>query len=150
MDLDLKRAGPAAVLRVEKGRLVVEEDTSELHDLVRALTTFDPGGGVVLDLGKVSQIDCSGIGQLMEVRRQVAERGGVFALVGVAARPRRLLDLLGLLPVLPLFASTEQAVTACWSAQARSGVPRPRPRPGEPPVLARSLAAAARRAAMET
>jgi anti-anti-sigma factor len=125
MDLTLERAGPAVVFHVEKGRLVVDEDTGELHDLVRALTIFDPGCSVVLDLAKLRDLDCSGIGQLMQMRRQICDLGGVFALAGVAAQHRRLLEILRLLPVLPVFVTPEQAVTACWSARARGGVPRP-------------------------
>jgi stage II sporulation protein AA (anti-sigma F factor antagonist) len=126
MDLRLERAGPAVVFHVEKGCLVIEEDTAELHDLVRALTVFDPGCSVVLDLQKLYQLDCSGIGQLIEMRRQIGDVGGVFALVNVAAKHKRLLELLGLLRVLPVFASTQEAVTACWSVQARGGIVRDR------------------------
>jgi anti-anti-sigma factor len=127
MDLRLERAGPAVVFHVEKGRLVIDEDTGELHDLVRALTIFDPGCGVVLDLAKLHDLDCSGIGQLMQMRRQICDLGGVFTLASVAPQHRRLLEVLHLLPVLPVFASPEEAVTACWSARARGGVPRATP-----------------------
>jgi anti-anti-sigma factor len=119
MDLKLERAGAAVVVRVEKGTLVVEEDTSELHDLVRALTIFDPGCSVIVDLERLHRLDCSGIGQLMQMRRQISDLGGVFALLNLPRRHRRLLEMLGLLRVLPAFASREEAVTACWSAQAR-------------------------------
>jgi len=128
MDLKLERAGPAVVFHLEKGRLVVEEDTWELRDLVRAVTVFDPGCSVVMDLGKVRQIDCAGIGQLVELANQVREKGGLFALTRVAARQKRLLALLGLLKVLPVFGSKEEAITASWSARAR-GCVHPAPRP---------------------
>jgi anti-anti-sigma factor len=128
MDLRLERSGPAVVFHLEKGSLVVEEDTWELRDLVRAVTVFDPGCSVVLDLGRVRQIDCSGIGQLVELGNQVREKGGVFALTRVAARHKRLLALLGLLKVLPVFANPDEAITASWSARAR-GCVQPAPRP---------------------
>ncbi len=128
MDLKLERAGPAVVFRLEKGSLVIEEDTWELRDLVHAVTVFDPGCSVVLDLEKVRQVDCSGIGQLVELGNQVREKGGVFALTHVKTRHKRLLELLGLLKVLPVFASKEEAVTASWSARAR-GCVHPAPRP---------------------
>ena len=128
MDLKLERAGPAVVFHLEKGSLVVEEDTWELRDLVRAVTLFDPGCSVVVDLGKVRQVDCAGIGQLVDLGNQVREKGGVFSLTRVAARHKRLLALLGLLKVLPVFASKEEAITASWSARAR-GCVHPAPRP---------------------
>ncbi|HSD29557.1 MAG TPA: STAS domain-containing protein [Vicinamibacteria bacterium] len=121
----MERAGPAVVFHLEKGRLVIEEDTGELHDLVHAVALFDPGCGVIVDLQKLRQLDCSGIGQLVQLRGEVCDSGGVFSLVNVAPRHRRLLDLLGLLRVLPVFASQEEAITACWSARARGCVPSP-------------------------
>jgi len=123
MRLRAERAGPAVVLHLEGGRLVVEEDTQQLHDLVRTVTHLDDGCSVVLDLERVWQLDCSGIGQLVELRRQVCDSGGVFSLVNVGPRPKRLLAILGLLSVLPVFASQEEAITACWSAKARGCVP---------------------------
>ena len=119
MDLKLERAGSAVVVRVERGTLVVEEDAGELHDIVRALTIFDPGCSVIVDLERLHRLDCSGIGQLMQMRRQISDLGGVFALLGPNRRQRRLLEILGLLRVLPVFSSREEAVTACWSAQVR-------------------------------
>jgi len=133
MEVRAERAGPAVVVHLEGGRLVVEEDTQELRDLVQAVTLVDEGCSVVLDLEKVWQLDCSGIGQLVELGNQVRELGGVFSLVNVGPRPRHLLALLGLLKVLPVFASREEAITASWSARARGGAPlRPR---GEAPTL---------------
>jgi anti-anti-sigma factor len=124
MRVRAERAGPAVIVHLEGGRLVVEEDTQRLLDLVRTVTRLDDGCSVVLDLEKVWQLDCSGIGQLVELRRQVCDSGGVFSLCNVGPRPKRLLAILGLLRVLPVFASQEEAVTACWSAMARAGAPR--------------------------
>jgi len=148
MDLKLERAGPAVVVRVEKGTLVIEEDTRELHDVVRALTTFDPGCSVVMDLERLHELDCAGIGQLMQIRQQVCELGGVFALLNVAPRHRRLLEILGLLRVLPVFRNRDEAVTACWSAQARRDVERGR-RVEAHPWLARSVFGGGLRPAMD-
>ena len=148
MDLRLERAGPAAVFHVEKGRLVIDEDTGELHDLVHAVALFDPGGGVVLDLKKLGQLDCSGIGQLVQLMEEVCDSGGILSLVNVAPRHKRLLDLLGLLRVLPVFASQEEAITACWSAQARSCIPRA-PRVEESPPFVPPSNGGGRRPALD-
>jgi anti-anti-sigma factor len=141
MDLRLERAGPAVVFHLEKGRLVVEENTWELRDLVRAVTVFDPGCSVVLDLARVRQIDCAGIGQLVDLANQVRDKGGVFSLTRVAPRHKRLLALLGLLKVLPVFASKEEAITASWSARAR-GCVHPAARPDWLPMPAPSTGSA--------
>jgi stage II sporulation protein AA (anti-sigma F factor antagonist) len=134
MEVRAERAGSAVVVHLEGGRLVVEEDTHRLHELVRTVTSLDHACSVVLDLEKVWQLDCSGIGQLVELSGQVCESGGVFSLVNVGPRPKRLLAMLGLLRVLPVFASWEEAVTASWSAKARGCAPR------VPQVEARTLA----------
>ncbi len=145
MDLRLERAGPAVVFHVEKGGLAVDEDTEELHDLVRALTMFDPGCSLVLDLDGLSQLDCCGIGQLLEIRRQICDRGGILSLVRVVPRHRKLLELLGLLGVVPVFARQEEAITACWSAQARGCFPQP---PVESLLGARASTGAGRQPAL--
>jgi len=128
MEMRLERTGSTVVVHLEGGRLVVEEDTRELHDLVRAITILDPSCSVILDLAKVWQLDCSGIGQLVQLGNLVCESGGVFSLVDVGPRQKRLLSVLGLLKVLPVFANRDEAITACWSAKARGCLP-PAPRP---------------------
>jgi anti-anti-sigma factor len=140
MDLRLERAGPAVVFHVEKGNLVIEEDTRELHDLVRAVTLFDPGCSVVLDLERVRQVDCAGIGQLVELGNRVRDNGGVMCLTRVKAHHKRLLAVLGLLGVLPVFPSADEAITASWSARAR-GCVHPAPRPSWLPPVASILGA---------
>jgi anti-anti-sigma factor len=148
MDLKLERAGPAVVFHVDKGRLVVDEDTAELHDLVQAVTVFDPGCSLVIDLARLNQLDCSGIGQLVQIRSRICDLGGLFGLLNVSPRHKRLLGILGLLRVLPVFASMDEAVTACWSLQARRDVERER-RVAAPPWLARFPLAAGLRPAMD-
>jgi anti-anti-sigma factor len=124
MELRLERTGSAVVVHLERGRLVVEEDTRELHELVRAVASLDQAASVILDLEKVRQLDCSGIGQLVELRNEICASGRVFSLVNVEPRQRHLLALLGLLKVLPVFASRDEAITAGWSAMARGCLPR--------------------------
>jgi len=136
MEVKAERAGPAVVVHLRGGRLVVEEDTQALHDLVRTVTRLDRDCSVILDLAKVWQLDCAGIGQLVQLSTQVCESGGVFSLVNVGREQKHLLALLGLLKVLPVFASREQAITACWSAKARGRAPW-RPRDETPTPVAR-------------
>jgi anti-anti-sigma factor len=124
MQVRAERAGSAVVVHLEGGRLVVEEDTHPLHEMVRVVTCLEEACSVVLDLENVWQLDCSGIGQLVQLRNKVCERGGIFSLLHVGPRQKRLLATLGLLKVLPVFASRDEAITACWSATARGCVSR--------------------------
>jgi anti-anti-sigma factor len=128
MRVRTERVDTAWVLHPE-GRLVVEEDTRHLHELVRAVVQVDPGN-VVLDLGNVAQLDCCGIGQLVRLRNDVCRSGGVFVLFNVEPRQKHLLDLLGLLPVLGVVDSRREAVaggrgTATPSRPSFHGVPPP-------------------------
>ena len=97
----LHQWGPTVVLEIE-GRLIVETRAQWLADLTELMT----GGGrclLVLDLGKVSRIDGSGIGQLVRLYARVRRLGGRFALVNMEPRQKRLLDISGLLAFFPAF-----------------------------------------------
>ena len=119
MRVRAERVDSAWVLHLE-GRLTVEEDSSRLHQLVRSMTQFEPCN-VVLDLGNVAQLDCAGIGQLVELNNQVCGSGGALTLLNVEHRQKRLLQLLELLAVLGVSDSREEAITRCRSAAAWHG-----------------------------
>jgi anti-anti-sigma factor len=116
MRVRAERVDSAWVLHLE-GRLTVEEDTRQLHELVQSMTRFCPCN-VVLDLGSVRQLDCSGIGQLVQLNNQVGASGGAFALLNVEPRQKHLLQLLGLLTVLRMFDRRKEAITGCRSGAA--------------------------------
>ncbi len=104
------RQWEATVVVEVAGRLIVEAPIQSLGDLTELMT----GGGrdvLVLDLRKVYQMDCSGIGQLVKLFVQVRRLGGRFALVNIQRRQRRLLDLSGLLAHIPAFECTHTAVS---------------------------------------
>lgn len=115
----------AIVLHLE-GRLTLEADTQQLHELVRSIVHFGPGN-VILDLGNVWQLDCSGIGQLIRLRNQVCAAGGVFALVNVERRQKRILGILELLTVLRVVDRLQEAIAECQSpAVVAGGLPAAR------------------------
>jgi anti-anti-sigma factor len=116
MRVRAERVDSAWVLHLE-GRLTVEEDTRQLHELVRSVIQFDPCG-VVLDCGNVGQLDCSGIGELVQLNNQVCGSGRAFTLLNVEHRQKRLLQLLGLLAVLRVSDRRQEAITACRGAAA--------------------------------
>lgn len=103
LQIKLRQCGATAVLEIT-GRLIVEAPVHSLVDL----TELMPRGGqclLVLDLRNVSQMDCTGIGQLVKLFVKVRRLGGCFALVNLQRRPRRLLDMSGLLGLFTAFAS---------------------------------------------
>jgi len=116
MRVRAERVDSAWVLHLQ-GRLTVDEDTRQLHEMVRAMTHFDKCN-VVLDFGNVGQLDCSGIGQLVQLSNQVRGSGGALTLLNVEHRQKRLLQLLGLLAVFRVFDRRQEAITGCPNVAA--------------------------------
>ena len=100
LQIHLQR-GATVVLKVA-GRLVIEAPCQLRVDLTQ-LMTYRGRSLLVLDLRGVSQMDCSGIGQLVKLFVKVRRLGGRFALVNVQRRQRRLLDMCGLLTLFPAY-----------------------------------------------
>jgi len=79
------------------------------------------GGGVVVDLTAATFVDSSILGALLDARRRAQERSQGFVVqVGAGAEPgvQRILDITGLIPVLPVVGDREAAIAA-----ARGGLP---------------------------
>jgi anti-sigma B factor antagonist len=73
------------------------------------------GGGIVVDLAGATFVDSSVLGALLDARRRAleAERGFVVS-VGDTVEPgvQRILDITGLVPVLPVLRGRDQAIEA--------------------------------------
>jgi anti-sigma B factor antagonist len=92
------------------------------HDIYTAPTLRDRldeaigrGGGIVVDLTGATFVDSSVLGALLEARRRALAAGqGFVVCVGQAVEPgvQRILDITGLVPVLPVINGREAAVQA--------------------------------------
>ena len=102
----LRRWGPTVVLEVH-GPLTVETRVP-LPDLTEWMTCRGHCQ-LFLDLSGVTRMDCSGIGQLMGLRQKVQQLGGRLALLNVPPRQKQLLDVAGLLAVIPVFECPQTA-----------------------------------------
>jgi anti-sigma B factor antagonist len=71
---------------------------------------------LIIDLTHVRQIDSSGLSALLLARRQFAGNGGFFALAGLQEPVLRLIRISMLEEVLPIYATLEEAVEACYLA----------------------------------
>src|SRR6478735_9821199 len=95
------------------------------HDIYTAPTLRDRldeaigrGGGIVVDLTGATFVDSSVLGALLDARRRALEAGqGFVVCLGETVEPgvQRILDITGLVPVLPVLQGREQAIE-----QARS------------------------------
>ncbi len=109
--------GSAVIIDLD-GRLTVEADTRRLHELVRAME-HSGASHVVLNLGRVQQLDCSGIGQLVQLHHRARRSGVTFALVDVEPRQKQMLQLAGLVDVFQVFATWSEAVLWARSPAGR-------------------------------
>jgi len=67
---------------------------------------------VLLDLRAVTFLDASGVGFIAALYRAARGRCGELRLVGVAGRVRRLLEISGLLRIIPNFETEEEALAS--------------------------------------
>jgi len=128
MVIATKRIGTAAFVDLA-GKLTVDIDTKKLHDAVQQL--IQRGARVVvLDLANVTRLDCSGIGQLIELRNRTHQAGAAFGLLNVGERHLQMLDLLGILNVCRVLNSAEETRPTypeevegtVWCVQLSTGV----------------------------
>ncbi len=92
------------------------------HDIYTAPTLRDRlaeaigrGGGVVVDLTGATFVDSSVLGALLDARRRALQAGQGFVVsVGAEVEPgvQRILDITGLVPVLPVVNGREEAIEA--------------------------------------
>lgn len=76
---------------------------------------LDRQGGVVVDLTRATFVDSSVLGALLDARRRALESGqGFVVCIGETVEPgvRRILDITGLVPVLPVIEGRDAAVEA--------------------------------------
>ena len=92
------------------------------HDIYTAPTlrerleeALDRGGGIVVDLTAATFVDSSVLGALLDARRRALEAGqGFVVCVGDTVEPgvQRILDITGLVPVLPVLRQRDVRGTA--------------------------------------
>jgi len=100
------------------------------HDIYTAPTlrerldeAIGRGGGIVVDLTGATFVDSSVLGALLDARRRALEGGlGYVVSVGETVEPgvQRILDITGLVPVLPVVKGREEAIDV---ARADGNVP---------------------------
>ena len=115
MDIRERWSGDVAVVDVA-GRMVLSEAESDsiLRDRVSSL--IDEGrGDVVVNLSQVTQVDTSGLEQLLAAHLAATRRGGRMRL---ASPTKRIRDLLGITRLNTLFEiyDTEQAAIESFTS----------------------------------
>jgi len=89
--LSSRQVGDVTVLDVA-GRITLGEGSSALRDMLRDLVSKGQKK-ILLNLGEVSYIDSSGIGELVSGFTTVANHGGQLKLLGLTKRVKDLLQI---------------------------------------------------------
>ena len=97
-----RQLGNVAVVSVQ-GR-IVNGETASLREVVDAQSRV---AAVLLDLSRVSTIDASGLGLMLEMREQAQSRGMRFKLMNVTSLVGRVLEVTKLDSVFEITSSVE-------------------------------------------
>ena len=106
--LNTRQVGDVTVVDVS-GRITLGEGSSVLRDEMRALTA-DGKKKILLNLGDVTYIDSSGIGELVSGFTSVANAGGTLKLLSLTKRVKDLLQITKLYTVFDVHEEEAHAV----------------------------------------
>jgi len=106
--LNSRQVGDVSVIDVS-GRITLGEGSSTLRDALRELVTKGQKK-ILLNLGEVSYIDSSGIGELVSAFTTVTNSGGQLKLLNLTKRVKDLLQITKLYTVFDVHESELSAV----------------------------------------
>jgi anti-sigma B factor antagonist len=116
MQITERSVGAVIVVELD-GNLIGGSDLQRLKDKVNSLV-FQNRTHVILDLGKVSHIDSSGLGELVACLTTASRSGGAVKLVNVTKKNQDLLSITRLATVFETFDSEAEAVRSFAAATA--------------------------------
>jgi anti-sigma B factor antagonist len=120
LKIHTRNLGDVAVLSVQ-GR-IVNGETSALREAVGSEVAARPqsrGRAIVLDLGRVSAVDASGLGLMLELREMADRRGVCLKLANVSSFVRRIFEVTRLDSVFELSNARESLSAIHHSQPAR-------------------------------
>jgi len=91
------------------GRITLGEGASTLRETIRGLVAKGQKK-ILLNLGEVSYIDSSGIGELVSAFTTVTNNGGTLKLLGLTKRVKDLLQITKLYTVFDIYDSEKSAL----------------------------------------
>ena len=110
MTIETRTAGPVTILDIH-GKITIGEGSAEVRSTVRDLLQAGKKD-ILLNLGDVSYVDSSGIGELVSSFTTVSNQGGQLKLLNLT---KKLKELLAITKLLTVFDSYEDEKTALAS-----------------------------------
>jgi anti-sigma B factor antagonist len=108
IQVSTRQVGDVSVVDVA-GRITLGEGASTLRETIRDLAAKG-NKKILLNLGDVSYIDSSGIGELVSAYTTVTNQGGSLKLLGLTKRVKDVLQITKLYTVFDVFDSETSAV----------------------------------------
>ena len=108
MTIDTRTANGVTILNIH-GKITIGEGSVEIRNKVRELLQ-DGKKNILLNLGDVSYVDSSGIGELVSSFTTVTNQGGQLKLLHLTKKLRELLAITKLLTVFESFDEEDEAV----------------------------------------
>jgi anti-sigma B factor antagonist len=118
MEIVERTAGSVTVLDL-KGKLVLGDGSGRLKDKINSLV-FEGKRQILLNLGGVSFVDSSGLGELVAASTTVANRGGQIKLLNLTKRVSDLLVISWLSNVFDSFDSEQEALHSFTAAASKA------------------------------
>jgi anti-sigma B factor antagonist len=91
------------------GEITLGDGTVSLRQNIRDIVKYG-GKKILLNLGAVHYIDCSGVGELISTYKTVTSNGGQFKILNLTHRIRELLAITKLLKVFEVFDNEKDAL----------------------------------------
>jgi len=110
MTIETRTSGPVTILDIH-GKITIGEGSAEVRNMVRELLQAGKKD-ILLNLGDVSYVDSSGIGELVSSFTTVSNQGGRLKLLNLTKKLKELLAITKLLTVFDSYEDEEDALSS--------------------------------------
>ncbi len=110
MTIETRTSGPVTILDIH-GKITIGEGSAEVRKMVRELLQAGKTD-ILLNLGDVSYVDSSGIGELVSSFTTVSNQGGQLKLLSLTKKLKELLAITKLLTVFDSYEKEEDALAS--------------------------------------
>ena len=110
MTIETRTSGPVTILDIH-GKITIGEGSAEVRSVVRGLLQAG-NKDILMNLGDVSYVDSSGIGELVSSFTTVSNQGGQLKLLNLTKKLQELLAITKLLTVFDSYDDEQKALAS--------------------------------------